>query len=207
MGLQAFLPLSVIPGEETNKEVIVLQDEQIIELFWARDQQALAETDRAYGSLCRGLARRILRSPEDAEECVNDGYLRLWNRIPPERPDSLGSYLTRTVRNLCVDRLRQSGAAKRGGKAVTVSLDELEQVTGRNDLESGLMAAEIGRAVDRFLRTQPEQARNIFLRRYYFLDSRSEIAARYGISAARVSVVLSRIRRRLRDYLMKEGLL
>ncbi len=184
-----------------------MRDEQIIELFWARDQQALAETERAYGSLCRGLARRILRSPEDAEECVNDGYLRLWNRIPPERPDSLGSYLTRIVRNLCVDRLRQAGAAKRGGRAVTVSLDELELVTGRSDLESGLMARELGQAVDRFLRTQPEAARSIFLRRYYFLDSRMEIASRYGISVARVSVILSRTRRRLRDYLVKEGLL
>ena len=184
-----------------------MRDEQILELFWARDQQAIAETDRSYGKLCRGMARRILRNSEDAEECVNDSYLRLWNRIPPERPDSLSAYLCRVVRNLSVDRLRQLGAAKRGGKAVTVSLHELEQVSGRSSTESGLMAEELGNAVDRFLRTQPEQARAVFLRRYYFFDSRADIAARYEISSARVSVLLSRTRKRLRAYLIQEGLL
>ncbi len=184
-----------------------MTDEQIVELYWARDQRAVDETERAYGGLCRTLARRMLRSSEDAEECVSDAYLRLWQRIPPDRPDSLLGYLTRILRNLCVDRLRQQGAAKRGGKAVTVSLDELAQVTGRGDVESRLTARELGQAVDRFLRTQSEQSRNIFLRRYYFLDSRTEIAARYEISVALVSVSLSRTRKRLRDYLKKEGLL
>ncbi len=182
-------------------------DEEIIALYWARDERALAETERAYGSLCRGLARRILKNPEDAEECVNDAWLRLWRRIPPERPDSLGSYLTRTLRNLCVDRLRREGAAKRGGRAVTVSLEELGVVSGREDAESGLLAEELGRAVGRFLRTQNELARNVFLRRYYFFDTRSEIARRYEIPAAQVSVLLSRTRKRLRSYLQKEGLL
>lgn len=184
-----------------------MTDEQIMDLFWIRDQQAIDETDRRFGALCRGLARRMLRSSEDAEECVSDAYLRLWQRIPPDRPDSLVSYLTRILRNLCVDRLRQEGAAKRGGKAVKLSLEELGQVTGRDGPESALLARELGQAVDRFLRTQSEQNRNIFLRRYYFLDSRTEIAERYEISAALVSVSLSRTRKRLRDYLKKEGLL
>ncbi|MBR6376654.1 MAG: sigma-70 family RNA polymerase sigma factor [Oscillospiraceae bacterium] len=184
-----------------------MRDEEIIGLFQRRDQRALAETERSYGSLCRGLAKRILKSPEDAEECLNDSYLRLWQRIPPEEPASLGSYLTRILRNLCVDRLRQEGAAKRGGSAVTVSLEELEQVTGRGDVESQLSARELGQAVGQFLRTQSDEARNIFLRRYYYLDSRTDIAQRYGISAAQVSVSLSRTRKRLRAYLKKEELL
>lgn len=184
-----------------------MEDKQIVDLYLARDERAIAETDRAYGSLCRGLSRRILKNAEDAEECVNDGYLRLWQRIPPERPASLGSYLTRIVRNLCLDRLRQQGAVKRGGSAVTVSLDELAQVTGRGSVESGLLAQELGRAVDRFLRTQSDTAREVFLRRYYYFDARSEIAARCGISAAQVSVLLSRTRKRLRHYLKEEGLL
>lgn len=184
-----------------------LRDEDIIALFWARDEAAISETERSYGALCRGLSRRILRSTEDAEECVNDSYLRLWQRLPPDRPDSLSGYLLRIVRNLSVDRLRELGADKRGGSAITVSLDELEQVTGRGDVESQVAAAELGRAVDRFLRTQSETARNIFLRRYYFFDSRLEIAARYEITAAQVSVVLSRTRKRLRSYLKEEGLL
>lgn len=184
-----------------------MQDEQIIELFWARDQRALAETERSYGPACRTLARRILRSREDAEECVSDAWFRLWQRIPPERPDNFGGFLHRIVRNLCLDRLRREEAAKRGGRAVTVSLDELTQVTGRGSVESGLLAQELGRAVDRFLRTQSDRARNVFLRRYYFFDTRTEIAARYGISVAQVSVLLSRTRKRLHNFLAKEGLL
>lgn len=182
-------------------------DEEILALYWARDERALAETERAYGALCRTLSRRILKSPEDAEECVNDAYLRLWHRIPPERPDSLGSYLTRILRNLCVDRLRREGAAKRGGRALTLSLEELRAVSGREDAESGLLAQELGQAVGSFLRTQSELARGVFLRRYYFFDTRSEIARRYEISAAQVSVLLSRTRKRLRAYLQKEGML
>ena len=182
-------------------------DEEIVGLYWARDERALAETERAYGARCRGLAKRILKSTEDAEECVSDAWLRLWQRIPPDRPDNFGAYLTRILRNLCLDRLRADGAAKRGGRAITVSLDELASVTGRGDTESGLMAEELGRAVGSFLRTQSELARNIFLRRYYFFDERAEIAQRYEISAAQVSVLLSRTRKRLRTYLQKEGLL
>ena len=184
-----------------------MSDEQIIKLFWARNESAISETDRSYGSQCRSLSRRILRNAEDAEECVNDSYLRLWQQLPPEKPDSLGAYLTRIVRNLCVDRLRTEGAAKRGGSAITVSLDELEHVTGRSDVESRLSAMELGKAVDRFLRTQSEIARNIFLRRYYFFDTRTEIADRYEISAAQVSVTLSRTRKRLQAYLKKEDLI
>ena len=184
-----------------------MRDEQIIDLYWARDEQAITETDLAYGRLCRSLSRRILKNAEDAEECVSDGYYRLWLRLPPERPDSLGSFLTRIVRNLSLDRLRQQGALKRGGSAVTVSLEELGQVTGRSDVESHLAAQELGRAVDKFLRTQSEISRNVFLRRYYFFDTRSEIAQRYEISAAQVSVLLSRTRKRLRKHLQKEGLL
>ena len=182
-------------------------DEEIVALYWARDERALAETERTYGSLCRGLARRILKNAEDAEECVSDAWLRLWDRIPPERPDSLGGYLTRILRNLCLDRLRREDAVKRGGRAVTVSLEELSSVTGRGDVESGLLAEELGQAVGRFLRTQSELARNVFLRRYYYFDTRAEIARRYEISAAQVSVLLSRTRKRLRSYLQKEGLL
>lgn len=188
-------------------EEMTLNDEQIINLYWSRDERAISETDRSYGSLCRNLSKRILKNSEDAEECVNDSYLRLWDRLPPEKPDSLSSFLTRIVRNISLDRLRQSGAVKRGGSAITVSLDELEQVTGRGDVESNIMAQELGKTVDAFLRTQSQEARSIFLRRYYYFDTRTEIAERYDISAAQVSVVLSRTRKRLKNYLKEEGLL
>ena len=184
-----------------------MNDEQIIELFLNRDEDAIRQTDAAYGNLCRGLSLRILKNREDAEECVNDSYWRLWDRIPPERPKALGAFLSRIVRNLSLDRLREQGAAKRGGGAVTVALDELRSVCGSQNVERQAELKELGRAVDRFLRTQPERSRNVFLRRYFWFDSRAEIAARYGLSAAQVSVILSRVRKKLRTYLNKEGLL
>lgn len=184
-----------------------MNDEAIISLYWKRDSDAIAQTEAAYGPACRALAGRILRSREDAEECVNDSYYRLWDSIPPEKPQSLSAYLSRIVRNLCLDRLRELGAMKRGGADVTVALDELQNVCGSSDVESSLSAKELGQAVDRFLRTQPQRSRNVFLRRYFYFETRAEIAHRYGISAAQVSVILSRVRKKLRAYLMKEGLL
>ena len=184
-----------------------MNDSEIISLYWKRDPDAIAKTEEAYGSDCRALAGRILRNREDAEECVNDGYYRLWDSIPPKRPQSLFAYLSRVLRNLCFDRLRELGALKRGGADVTLALEELENVCGRSDVESACGAKELGQAVDRFLRTQPQRNRNVFLRRYFFFEDRGEIAQRYGISAAQVSVILSRVRKQLRTYLSKEGLL
>ena len=184
-----------------------MDDAEIVSLYWLRDQEAIVQTDLAYGAMCRGLSRRILHNVEDAEECVNDSYFRLWERIPPERPQSLGAFLVRIVRNLSLDRLRELGAVKRGGNTVTVALDELRGVCSPEDAESGLAAKELGRAVDRFLRTEPERNRNVFLRRYFFFETRSEIADCLSISAGQVSVILSRTRKRLRNYLKEEGLL
>lgn len=184
-----------------------MEDSEIVELFWKRDQDAIVQTDLAYGSMCRGLSRRILKNSEDAEECVNDSYYRLWERLPPERPRHLGSFLARIVRNLSLNRLRELTAMKRGGGAIALALDELQTVCGVENVESTVTARELGQAVDRFLRTQPERSRGIFLRRYFYLESRLEIAERFGVSAAQVSVILSRTRKRLREYLTKEGLL
>lgn len=182
-----------------------MTDEQIVALFFARDEDAIRQTDRQYGAYCRALSRRITANGEDAEECVNDGYLALWQRIPPERPKALLPYLARIVRNLSLDRLRGAQAQKRGGRALTASLDELRQVAGRNDPERAVSAAELSAAIERFLRTLPELHCSVFLRRYFYFEDRAEIAARYGISAAAVSVSLSRTRKKLAEYLKKEG--
>ena len=184
-----------------------MNDSEIVELYWRRSQDAIVQTEIAYGSMCRSLSRRILRNNEDAEECVNDSYYRLWERIPPERPQALGAYLARIVRNLSLDRLRELGAAKRGGGVVFTALDELRTICGPETAESSLAAKELGQAVDSFLRTQSARSRNVFLRRYFYFESRSEIAERYSISAAQVSVILSRTRKRLQKYLKQEGLL
>ncbi len=184
-----------------------MHDEEIISLYRKRDPDAIARTEEAYGTACRALAGRILRAREDAEECVNDSYYRLWDSIPPERPQSLAAYLSKVLRNLCLDRLREQNALKRGGNDLTLALDELENVCGSSDVESSLSAKELGKAVDSFLRTQPQRNRNVFLRRYFYFETRAEIAQRYGISQAQVSVILSRVRKKLRAYLIKEGLL
>lgn len=185
-----------------------MNDNEIIKLYFLRDQSAVTQTDKAYGSMCRALAKRILRSREDAEECVNDSYYKVWDSIPPEKPASLGAYLAKIVRNTSLDRLRELGAMKRGSGAVTASLDELQSVCGGGDGPEDLLAAkELGQAVDRFLRTQPEKSRNVFLRRYFYFESRGEIAQRCHLSPAQVSVTLTRVRKRLKAYLTKEGLL
>jgi len=181
-----------------------MTDEELIGLFWARNEDAIRQTDRQYGAYCRSLSRRILASAEDAEECVNDGYLTLWQRIPPERPRQFLPFLAQIVRNLSLDRLRRNDAQKRG-RALTASLDELRQVTGRGDPEEAVSAAELSAAINRFLRTLPEQQCNVFLRRYYYFEDRAEIAKRYQISAAAVSVSLSRTRGKLAAWLKKEG--
>ena len=184
-----------------------MNDEEIITRFWRRDESAIEQLDRQHGALVRALARRILKSREDAEECVSDTYLRLWERIPPDRPASLPAYLARIVRNLAFDRLREQGSQKRGGAAVTVALEELSQVTGGDNVEDAVAARELGRAVERFLRSQPPLACDIFLRRYFYFEDRAEIAARCGISPAQVSVRLSRTRKKLAQFLKEEGYL
>ncbi len=185
-----------------------MEDAAIIELYFSRSEDAIGETARKYGFYCWRIAHNILMRREDAEECVNDSYYRVWDSIPPEKPASLGGYLAKIVRNLSLDRLRELGAMKRGGGVVPASLDELQSVCGHGyDPEDLLSAKELGQAVDRFLRTQPEQSRNVFLRRYFYFESRGEIAERCHISPAQVSVTLTRVRKRLRAYLTKEGLL
>ena len=181
-----------------------MTDEEIIALFWARDEDAIRQTDRRYGAYCRSLSRRIVANAEDAEECVNDSYLSLWQRIPPERPPMFLPFLAQIVRNISISRLRRSEAQKRG-RALTVALGELRQVAGRDDPESRVAAAELGVEIGRFLRTLPELHRGIFLRRYYFFETRGEIAKRYRIPAASVSVSLSRTRKKLAAHLRKEG--
>ncbi len=184
-----------------------MTDSEIIALFFRRDETAIAETERAYGGLCRQVSGRILRSREDVEECVNEGYFRLWSRIPPEHPLHLAAFLVKIVRELSIDRLRQVTALRRGGGQLSVALEELRQVAGPEDAESRLAARELGQAIDAFLRGQNQRSRNVFVRRYFYLEARSEIAGRYGISPAQVSVLLSRTRKRLANYLKQEGYL
>ena len=189
------------------REGIELEDSKIIDLYWARKEQALAETDAKYGNYCRTIARNILRNFEDTEECVSDTWLHAWNSMPPQRPGILSAFLGRITRNLSFDRCKYQQAAKRGGGALPLALDELgECIPSAQRVEYALEQKELAAAIDRFLRTLPEKDCNLFLRRYWYVDSISVIADRYGMKENTVKSILFRTREKLRKFLGEEGI-
>lgn len=181
-----------------------MEDAKIIDLYFGRDETAIEETDRKYGTYCRGVAWNILQSAEDSEECVNDTWLRAWNAMPPQRPGVLRQFLAKITRNLSLDRFRASHAQKRGSGEVPLALEELKECVGAGDpatdAERKLLEALIGQ----FLQRLSPRDRNVFLRRYFYMESHKDIAARYGMKEANVRLCLSRTRQKLRDYLRKE---
>jgi len=185
-----------------------MEDRQIVELFWDRDQQALVHSQEKYGAYCTTVAQNILENKEDAQECVNDTWLCAWNTIPPNRPDNLRFYLAKITRNEALDRYRKHHAAKRGGGTTDLALEELSEcVASREDPQRTCQAKELEAAINRFVRSLPARDGNVFLRRYFFLEEMDVIAKRCGTSRNNVSVILSRTRRKLKKYLEKEGLL
>ncbi len=180
-------------------------DSKIVELFLARDEQAILELSAKYGEICLSISNNILKNELDAEECVNDTYLAAWNSIPPEKPDPLRTYIFRIVRNISIARYRSNTSAKRNSFYDT-ALDELaECLPERISLEEEVAAAELSRAIDRFLETLDKESRVMFMRRYWYSDGVSDIAKRFRITPNNVSVRLSRIRDKLEKYLKKEG--
>lgn len=185
-----------------------MEDSQIVSLYWQRLEQAIYETDQKYGSYCRSIAGNILRSQEDAQECVNDTYLACWNSIPPHRPSVLATFLGKITRRISIDRWRMENAEKRGGGEVTLALDELSEcVSGKQDTESEVQQKELIAAIHRFLDHLPETERRIFLLRYWYLEAIPVISARYGFSRSKTASILHRTRTKLRRLLEKEGYL
>ena len=182
-----------------------MEDREIIELYWRRDEEAIAQSERKYGTYCRSIARQILRAAEDVEECLSDTWLAAWRSMPPRRPAVLRTFLGRLSRNASINRHLMHTAQKRGGGEVELALEELKECAGGASAEEELEAAELGRAIDRFLRTLPELECTIFLRRYWYLDGVEEIAARCALRPGAVKTRLSRTRAKLRTYLRKEG--
>ncbi len=184
-----------------------MDDTQIIDLYFARDEQAIVQTDRKYGGYCRAIAMRILANPQDTEECVSDTWLHAWNAMPPQRPAILSSFLGRITRNLSFDRRRSQTAQRRGGGSLTLALDELSECLPSAVLvEHALEEKELAALIDRFLRTLPERECSLFLRRYWYVDSIDEIARRYAMKPNSVKSILFRTRARLREVLRKEGI-
>ena len=182
-----------------------MEDAKIIELYFARNEDAICHTDAAYGRRLHHLAQNIVRNDQDAEESVSDTYLRAWETIPPQRPVHFFAYLAKICRNLALNRLDWKNAAKRKAEVVSLT-EEMERCIPDTQRDRELEARELGAALDRFLRTLPRENRLIFLRRYWYVDTISEIAQRYGLSESAVQMRLNRTRAKLRDYLSKEGI-
>lgn len=183
-----------------------MDDRKILALFHARSEQAIDSLAAKYGKLCQHIAHRILDSSHDAEECVNDAYLALWNTIPPENPKSLRAYLTRVVRNIAYDRRDYQTAQMRDSR-VTVCLAELQDcLPDSMTIDAALDAALIRDTLNAFLRALSKEDRFIFLRRYYFLDTCRQISKYTGMAESAVSTRLGRLRGRLKELLKEEGI-
>ena len=183
-----------------------MQDNQIIALYFARDERAITETANKYGSYCMSIAQNILRNMQDSEECVNDTWLQTWNSIPPACPNVLKTYVGRITRNLSINKYKSEKREKRGGGEVALALDELTDVAAPGDeLQQYIDKQEFAEAFNRFLRSLPARDCNIFVRRYYHVDSVESIAKRYGLSRANVFKILSRTRQALKAFLESEG--
>jgi len=183
-----------------------MDDAKIVQLYWDRDEQAIPATSDKYGDYCTSIANNILGNREDAEECVNDTYMNAWNSMPPHRPSILSTFLGKLVRNLSFNRYKHNTADKRGGGELPVVLDELsDMVSGKDDVEQEIEHKELVKSIDAFLDTLSPEKRSIFISRYWYTDSVSEIAKRHEMNEGAVSMTLSRLRLKLHNYLLERG--
>lgn len=184
-----------------------MEDQLIIKLFFERSENAIAELSNKYEKLCKTLAYHILKNEQDAEECVNDAYLAAWNTIPPEKPNPLSAYICRITRNLSLKKYHSNTAQKRNNY-YDVILEEVEEcLEAKDTVESEILVQEMSKQINSFLGKLKEKDRVIFIRRYWFCDSVSEISGNLGVSTNYVTVHLYRTREKLKKYLKKEGLL
>ena len=182
-----------------------MEDNQIIELFKNRSEQAINELSQKYGLVCKKVANNILNDQRDTEECINDAYLGVWNTIPPQEPNPLLSYVGRIVRNLAINKYHANTAKKRNSN-FAVALDELENCFCQADsVENEFNAREIARFIDEFLSSLDKKNRILFVRRYWCSDSIDSLAKLFNTSKHNVSVRLSRTREKLKIYLVKKG--
>ena len=182
-----------------------MNDLEIIELYFERDERAIKETDAKYGRLCHSIANNILHNEQYSEECVNDTYHKTWISIPPTRPRHLGAYVGKITRNLAIDRYNAKTAKKRGGYGFEESLDELSECIGDN-CSDDISLKDLGSLISNFLRTEKPLLRKIFIRRYFHGENLNDIALTFGLGLSYVKTSLFRTRQKLRIYLQKEGI-
>lgn len=183
-----------------------MEDLQIIDLYFARDERAIAESSLKYGAYCHAIAKNILSSTQDAEECVADTWLKGWQSMPPQRPNCLKLFFARITRNLSFNRRRALETARRGRGDLPLVLEELEECLPCGEtVEEQVEARALGAAINAFLEGLPSRERSVFLRRYFYTESFGQIAVRYGLREAHVRLILSRTRKKLKEFLEKEG--
>ncbi|MBR1931326.1 MAG: sigma-70 family RNA polymerase sigma factor [Lachnospiraceae bacterium] len=183
-----------------------MEDGKIVDLYWARSETAITETTSKYGKYCYRIAYNILYDREDADESVNDTWLSAWNSMPPHRPSMLSTFLGKITRRVSLNRWRDKHAQKRGGGEIPLALEELEDcIPSRRFVEDEVEAKELGQVIDRFLDTLQEMERNVFIRRYWNLDSVRQIGEHFGFSESKVKTMLWRTREKLAAELEREG--
>lgn len=183
-----------------------MQDSQIVDLYWDRNETAIDQTDKKYGRYLTKIAYNILADREDSQESVNDTYLAAWNSMPPHRPDALSTYLGKLTRRISIDLFRKRTSQKRGGGEYALSLQELEGcISGGNTTEQALDLQLLSEAIETYLRSVTQEARNVFIGRYYYLDPVKKIAGYCRISESKTKILLHRTRQGLWEYLQKEG--
>ena len=185
-----------------------MEDEKIIDLYWTRSENAIAETADKYGKYCYSIAYNILTNNEDTEETVSDTYMAAWKAMPPKRPAILATFLGKITRHLAIDRWRKRNRYKRGGGEIILALEELQDcVSDTQSVESIYERKRFAIVFNRFLESLPDTERRVFLCRYWYLDSISDIAGYYGFSDSKVATMLYRTRKKLRTLLEREELL
>ena len=183
-----------------------MDDNGIIQLYWDRNDQAISATSEKYGHYCKAIAKNILNNEEDAEECVNDTYLSAWNSMPMHWPEQLATFLGKITRNLSFNKYKHDHAEKRGGSEMTLVLDELADcVSDADDVDCIIDRQELVDAINSFMESLPTEKRNLFVRRYWYADSVSDIAHAYGMLPGTASKALERMRKQLKMYLTKRG--
>lgn len=183
-----------------------MEDVKIIQLYWDRNESAITETSNKYGYYCTSIARNILGNHEDADECVNDTYLNAWNSMPPHRPNMLSTFLGKITRNLSFNKYKHDHAHKRGDGQLPIVLDELSEcVSGKDDVQTEVNYHELVKALDEFLDSLSLEKRKIFVCRYWYNDSISDIAKQFHMKENAVSMTLRRIRAKLEKYLVERG--
>ena len=183
-----------------------MEDLEIVELYWNRDENAIKETRDKYGNYCYSIAYNILHNAQDCEEAVNDTYLGTWNAIPPHHPLNLATFIGKIARRTSLNIYRSNSAEKRGGGQIAISLDELDEcIADERSIRQSLDEQIIAETINEFLLTLKDSERNVFVCRYWYFDSIEDIASRFNYSASKVKMMLKRTRDKLKDYLIKEG--